>query len=142
MEVTPEVKPDVHDWCLHANPKGLCGGCKIYPDRPQECRDFHCLWVIDHRFGEYWFPARSKIVITARTNPDVVAFVVDPDYPLRWRQAPFFQDIKEIARAGIDGRLGQTWTTVVMIGDDIIPIIAGDGRGRPDAIAGKAPAAP
>lgn len=137
MEVVPEVKPDNHDWCQHANRPAGCAGCKIYERRPQECRDFHCMWVIDQRFGEYWYPARSKIVIVARSDPDVVAFIVDPDYPLRWRQEPFFQDIKEIARAGINGRLGKTWITVVLVGDERIPIIAGPSRSPQ-----KAPAAP
>ena len=121
----PEIKPSQHDWCKHAN-KG-CGGCAIYPQRPQECRDFNCMWLIDNRFPDYWFPAKSKIVIAPHLTEDkaYVAFIVDPAYPNRWREEPWFSDLKKLAKAGISGHLGgQKWTTVVIIGDDRIPFLA------------------
>lgn len=118
------AKPDQHDWCGHANK--ACGGCAIYPRRPEECRDFHCMWLIDQRIPDYWFPAKSKIVINPKLAGDlpIVAFVVDPAYPGRWREEPYFSDIKKLARFGIHGRIGQKWTTVILIGDERIPIVA------------------
>jgi hypothetical protein len=58
-------------------------------------------------------------------GPDAyLAFVVDPAYPQRWREQPWFNDIKTLARAGMDGRLqGQKWTTVVLVGADRFPIL-------------------
>jgi hypothetical protein len=84
------------------------------------------MWLIDHRFPDYWFPAKSKIVINsklAEDNKALVAFIVDPDYPGRWREEPYFSDIKKLARIGIDGFLGQKWVTVVLVKDERIPII-------------------
>lgn len=123
MEV-PGVKPR-HDWCQHADPGH---GCKIYPRRPELCRTFHCQWLIDTRHPDYWFPAKSKIVINTiiEQGHKYVSFIVDPDYPLRWREEPYISDIKTIARAGIEGRLGEKWTTIVMVGENRIPIIGSE----------------
>jgi hypothetical protein len=140
-------KPDPHDWCQHAihAPKtgvkdtlvGGCGGCAIYPQRPDNCRDFHCMWLLDQRIPDYWFPAKSKIVISPhladvvtladgrkRPGEAYIAFIVDPAYPNRWREEPWFSDLKKMAKAGLTGLLGQKWTSVVLIGDERIPIVA------------------
>jgi hypothetical protein len=122
-------KPNKNNWCTHAA-HGVngdaCGGCKIYGSRPEPCREFHCMWLIDARIPDYWFPARSKIVISShlKESKAYIAFVVDPAYPNRWREEPWFNDIKTMARAGIKGLLGQKWTSVVLIGDERIPILA------------------
>jgi hypothetical protein len=117
-------KPDPQQWCVHADRK--CGRCRIYEMRPQACRDFTCLWLIEHKIPDYWFPARSKIVISPKLGgPDAfISFVVDPAYPRRWREEPWFSDIKKIAKAGLAGLAGQKWTTVVLVGEDLrIPIL-------------------
>jgi hypothetical protein len=118
----PEVKQD-HEWCPHALPGK--GGCAIYRRRPEACRTFNCMWLIDNKFPDYWYPLKSKIVINAlnENGASYVAFVVDPAYPNRWREEPYFDDIKTIAKAGLEGRLGKKWTTLVLIGDRRIPII-------------------
>lgn len=118
----PDVKPK-HEWCQHARPG--CGGCAIYATRPEACRSFHCMWLIDERFPDYWYPAKSKIVINAIEHEGTshVAFVVDPAYPNRWREEPYFSDIKKLAAHGLDGKYGKKWNTIVMIKDERIPII-------------------
>lgn len=135
----PEVKQR-HEWCPHAIPGirlrqsfGATGGCAIYQARPRPCREFNCGWLRDSSLEDYWYPLKSKIVIDVHpptlrfgeTGPDlsIIAFIVDPNYPTRWREEPYFSDIKQLARAGIEGRQGRKWKTVVMIKDDIIPII-------------------
>jgi hypothetical protein len=118
----PEIKKD-HEWCPHAAPGH--GGCLIYKSRPERCRNFHCMWLIDERFPDYWYPLKSKIVINAFNEDGVsyVAFVVDPAYPNRWREEPYFSDIKKLAAAGLTGIAGKKWTTFVLIKDQRIPII-------------------
>jgi len=118
----PDIDKPANSWCSHV----CTTGCAIYPRRPEQCRDFHCMWLIDSRFPDYWFPAKSKIVINPKLVGEnaYVAFVVDPAYPNRWREEPWFNDIKKLARAGLKGLLGQKWTTVVLVGDDRIPIVA------------------
>lgn len=118
----PEVKKD-HEWCPHVK---LGYGCSIYRQRPERCRDFHCMWLIDERIPDYWYPKTSKIVINTTTEDGVeyVAFVVDPSYPTRWREEPYLSDIKAMAKAGIEGKIGKKWTTIVVIKDEKIPVVA------------------
>jgi hypothetical protein len=118
----PEIKAD-HEWCAHAKLGG--GGCKIYPDRPERCRDFLCQWLIDDRYPEYWYPRHAKIVIDIKLieGRKFVIFVVDPAYPTRWRETPWFDDIKKIARAGLLGLAGQRWRTVISIKGEEIPVV-------------------
>jgi hypothetical protein len=84
------------------------------------------MWLIDARIPDYWKPEKSKIVIAPHLaeKQAYVAFVVDPAYPQRWREEPWFSDIKTMARAGLKGLLGQKWTSVVLIADARIPILA------------------
>jgi hypothetical protein len=118
----PEVKKD-HEWCPHAKPGH--GGCAIYADRPERCRAFNCMWLIDGRIPDYWYPRHARIVINAFTEDGVsyVAFVVDPAYPRRWQLEPWLSDIKALARAGLEGKGGKKWTTFVLLKDQRIPII-------------------
>jgi len=116
----PEVKPR-HDWCPHAIKPG--GGCRIYAERPQPCRDFHCVWLRDLRFGQHWYPATARIVIDAQINDGetVICFICDPAQPLRWRTEPWFSDIKQIAQVGLQEA---RWNTVIMVGDERIPVLS------------------
>jgi hypothetical protein len=117
----PEVKSR-HAWCPHAKPGS---GCKIYADRPAPCRRFHCEWLRNTTFGEHWYPNKAKIVISTKDDPSLVMFIVDPAYPLRWREEPWLSDIKHIAANGHTGVTGKHWTTVVVIKDLQIPIVRG-----------------
>jgi hypothetical protein len=120
----PEVKEDFK-WCPHCAPGHKAGGCQIYENRPERCRDFHCQWLIDQRFGDYWFPKKAKILVDHKLDGETayVYFVVDHDYPNRWREEPYFSDIKKIARAGLAGSLGKKWVTLVLVRD--VRIIVG-----------------
>lgn len=112
----PEVKPD-HEWCPHCKPGK--GGCSIYESRPERCADFNCQWLRDERFGDHWFPKTSKIIVDHRVedNRAWVYFVVDPTCPTRWREDPWFTDIKRIAELGLAGVKGAKWTTLVLVRD-------------------------
>jgi hypothetical protein len=109
------------EWCRHAAPGK--GGCLVYGDRPEQCREFSCVWLKDLKFKDYWYPKLSRIVIDIKVNPAVVAFIVDPSMPDRWRMEPYSGEIKAMAKAGIEGRGGMAWTTVIMVGEDVIPVI-------------------
>lgn len=122
----PNVK-EPHEWCSHVcrGPTGnVTGGCAIYHRRPKPCRTFNCAWLVDEKLPHYWYPLKSKIVINTYTGEDgvsYVAFVVDPAYSTRWREQPWFNDIKRLARAGLEGE--KRWTTFVLLKGERIPII-------------------
>jgi hypothetical protein len=82
-------------WCNHCKPGR---GCLIHDDRPAECRDFSCLWLLDERFGPHWKPSQSKMVLT--TSPDGIEIRCDPGFPGAWRQEPFRSEIGRLAASG------------------------------------------
>jgi hypothetical protein len=82
-------------WCAHCKPGR---GCLIYPTRPEECRNYSCLWLIDPRFGEHWKPSRSKLVQTL--SEDGIEIRCDPGFPDAWRKEPFRSEMTRLAQAG------------------------------------------
>ena len=85
-------------WCQHC-PIGK-GGCAIYPDRPEKCQNFGCGWLTDPALGDTWFPARAKMYLTFARGLDGQQYhllVVDPSYPNRWRETPYFEALKRMA---------------------------------------------
>jgi uncharacterized protein len=107
----PGVKEN-HTWCPHCTRHS----CAIYTTRPQLCHDFNCEWVRDLQFADYWYPKHAKIVIST-ADKGLVLFIVDPAYPTRWREEPWFSDIKQVAKVG----LAQGYKTIVSIKDSRIP---------------------
>jgi hypothetical protein len=72
-------------------------GCTIYPDRPSECRTFHCSWLISPNLGPEWRPTKSKMVLFIEGDQNVLAVRVDPSDPGAWRREPYFQQLKQFA---------------------------------------------
>lgn len=94
MAIEELTKP-AGSWCDQCEPGH---GCRNYQDRPGECRNFRCLWLIDPRFGEHWKPNRSKIVLT--TSADGLEARCDPGFPAAWRNEPFRTELRNLARSG------------------------------------------
>lgn len=83
-------------WCSHCN---AGKGCKIYESRPQVCRDFKCFWLAGH-LSEAWYPPNAKLLVDMKGQ--WITVQVDPSSPNRWRQEPYFSQIKYWATFGID----------------------------------------
>lgn len=75
------------------------GGCRIYPDRPTECRQFYCGYLLDPALDERWKPSRSKLLVSFDEYPYAVAIHVDPAFPDAWRAEPFHSKIRLWAQA-------------------------------------------
>lgn len=82
-------------WCRHCD---IGVGCKIYSERPEECRLFDCGYVTQAGIGEHWRPSRSKMVIALSSDASRLTIFVDPDRGDAWRKDPFLRDIKGWAR--------------------------------------------
>jgi hypothetical protein len=85
-------------WCKHCKPGS---GCTIYPDRPQECRDFVCLYLINAELGEEWKPSQSKIVLVSEQDGNRIVAHVDPQRPDAWKQQPYYQQLKQWAAQSV-----------------------------------------
>jgi hypothetical protein len=74
MAVTQLAKPQ-NTWCKHCE---VGKGCKIYDDRPHECRDFDCGWLLSEALPDSFRPNNSHVIISLH---DKVRLHVDPMYP-------------------------------------------------------------
>ena len=93
--------------------------CQIYETRPSDCTDFLCLWLQHPQLGPEWFPHRSKIVVVSEDGGNRIAVHVDPSFPLRWREEPYFGTIKKWAVDAAERR-GQV---IVYIKDRAIVVL-------------------
>jgi hypothetical protein len=107
-----ELSKSIDTWCKHAAPG--CGGCRIYPDRPRECRGFVCGWLSGNEAGldDKWFPARCKMIVAPRVSGYAIAdqgmlVTVDPDFPNAWRKEPYYSQLLEWAQLfSVEIRIG------------------------------------
>jgi hypothetical protein len=109
-------------WCSHCSPGQ---GCQIYSERPDECRCFFCLWLVNPELGPEWKPDRSKMVITASNGGRQLEFRCDPGYPDAWRRQPYYRKIQEWALAARphDGSI------IVSVGEQLT-LVAPEGEFR------------
>jgi hypothetical protein len=133
-------------WCKHCEP---ASGCRIYEDRPQECRTFFCGYLINGQLGEEWKPSRSRLVLELQGNR--IGVHVDPQRPDAWRREPFYSSLKRWAASAVQHRgevvayIGKRVHVIFpdrdvdlgIVGDDEI-IVTGEsvaaGTSRPEAI--------
>ena len=83
-------------WCTHCD---IGVGCKVYNDRPSECRIFNCGYLTQANIGDHWKPANSRMVISLGETDNRLVVYVDPDRSDAWRKEPFYTDIKRWALA-------------------------------------------
>jgi hypothetical protein len=73
-------------------------GCRIYPQRPTECRQFYCGYLLHAALDKRWKPSRCNLIVAFDEYPYAVAIHVDPASPDAWRQEPFFSQIHKWSR--------------------------------------------
>jgi hypothetical protein len=80
------------------------------------------MWLMCNTLGDHWYPKKSKIIVTSsRRDGDwrLVCHVHDK-YPLRWREEPYYSDIKSWATHGLQA---DTWLTEVVVRDQLWVIL-------------------
>jgi hypothetical protein len=92
----PELNKPAGVWCEHC--RSGKGGCAIYANRPQRCRNFVCQWLVNPDLGDEWMPKRARIVVAF--DGESVNFKVDPKYPNRWREEPYIDLITDWVSRG------------------------------------------
>jgi hypothetical protein len=85
-------------WCTHC--AAGRGSCRIYDNRPTECRDFYCAWMVSPTLGDEWRPSKCKIVLRVESDGKLIAAHVDPSDPAAWRRQPYFRTLKQFAIKG------------------------------------------
>ena len=79
----------MHRWCSQCD---IGNGCRIYNDRPQDCRNFACLWLVNERMPDELRPDRCKVIFYEpsvqpfpETHVDLM-LLEEPQTPGRWRR--------------------------------------------------------
>jgi len=112
MAIEELAKPASH-WCLHCKPGR---GCTVYADRPAECENFNCLWLVNDVLDERWKPNKSKLVLT--TSEDGIEIRCDPGFLDAWRKEPYHSQIRSWAMSGESNDV----TVLVVVGQRMILI--------------------
>jgi len=89
-----ELAKPAGEWCIHCE---RSGGCAIYDSRPAGCREFYCQWMLSPELGREWKPDRAKFALGVSAAGHVTVGA-DPGYPAAWRQAPYYQVLRQWAR--------------------------------------------
>ena len=90
-------------WCDHAVPGR---GCAIYDQRPDSCRVFSCLWLLDEALGEEWKPEKSKLVIVPDNDGKATKVFVDGSSPDAWKREPYYSALLDfMQKCLLEGRL-------------------------------------
>jgi hypothetical protein len=99
-------------------------GCSIYPERPDACRGFRCLWLKSERLGPQsrmgpqWRPDQAHFVMYPERDDQRLNVVVDPDHPTAWTREPYYSVLKRLS-----GRASEGHELVVYVGDRRIVIL-------------------
>ena len=77
------------------------------------------MWLMSDILDDHWYPKKSKIIavssLTGNGETSLV-FHVHDKYPLRWREEPYYPDIKRLATYGLHAN---TWITEVVFQDKL-----------------------
>jgi hypothetical protein len=83
--------------CVHCISSG---GCKIYLDRPQLCRDFECNWIADRKLPLNMRPDLIGTILMEDDETGEYRAVCAPGRPLAWRNRRVFAHLVAVAKSG------------------------------------------
>lgn len=76
------------------------GGCAIYASRPQLCRDFQCLWIVQRELSPGMRPDRIGTLFMEDDDTNEYRAVCAPERPLAWRNPRVFAHLVAVAKSG------------------------------------------
>ena len=78
----------------------LGGGCAIYFDRPQVCRDFECEWLTRRDLARQFRPDLVGAILMEDADSDEYWAVCAPEKPMAWRSPRLFAHLVAVAKGG------------------------------------------
>jgi uncharacterized protein len=94
MMAVPELYKPAWSGCPNC---ALGIGCKVYPDRPQSCRDFFCGWIMAPYMGPELKPDQCHVIFFQPDRHTIVANC-NPDRPDAWRAPQVIDMLHLLAR--------------------------------------------
>jgi hypothetical protein len=74
--------------------------CRIYPERPQVCRDFECEWLTQRNLPANFRPDLIGALFMQDYDVDEYRAVCAPERPLAWRNPRVFAHLVAVAKTG------------------------------------------
>tara|TARA_B100001146_G_C15859034_1_gene296904 strand:- start:39 stop:503 length:465 start_codon:yes stop_codon:yes gene_type:complete len=105
------LKKPANEWCSKCD-KGK--GCTVYDERPEDCREFECLWLVLAKDPECETPSlslrpdKSKVVLYPQEDGETVTAHVDPGNPTAWRKPEMMGMLKKMAANGLNVIVGSS----------------------------------
>ena len=76
------------------------GGCAIYADRPEVCRDFECEWLTRRDLSRQLRPDLVGTILMEDADSDEYRAVCAPEKPMAWRHPLVFAHLVAAAKSG------------------------------------------
>lgn len=107
----PEIAKPALRMCRHCTARQ---GCRIYDQRPKQCRLFNCHFLENPKLSEDWRPSKAHFVLVVSADGQRLGVNVDPARPGAWRRKPYYSQLKDWARAATSQprRIGQVLVSV------------------------------
>jgi len=125
----PEAGKPKSGWCPHARPGK--GGCAIHESRPGVCRTYNCQWLVDATIPDRWQPLKCKMLLDYSDSGSgdgmVLGIHVHPQFANRWREEPYYTDIREAARRGLDGSMPGFYRTMIFVFEKVTHLVLPGG---------------
>ena len=83
--------------CANCRPGG---GCAIYAERPQVCRDFECEWLTRRDLPRQLRPDLVGTILMEDADSDEYRAVCAPERPMAWRHPLVFAHLVAVAKSG------------------------------------------
>ena len=96
-----ELDKPANQWCGYCKPGK--GGCTIHATRPDICRGYFCGWMLSDKVGDEWYPLDCHMILSLGVFGGIqtVTVTVDGRYPEMWQRAPYYAQLKQMARRGL-----------------------------------------
>jgi len=85
-------------------------GCSIYKDRPKECREFNCIWLMDNSLPEELKPSKSHVVLSniehdvsiqgIEVPSKTIIVHIDPYFPTAYKEGAMKVFLNKELKAG------------------------------------------
>jgi len=90
-----EIHKPVGKWCDHCD---VGHGCKIYPERPESCRIFKCLWLGFDGVPESLSPLKTRVVLDVAIDRLSIVARCSPESPMSWNQGRMREFLGRLSR--------------------------------------------
>jgi uncharacterized protein len=83
--------------CVHCR---AGGGCMIYAERPDVCREFECEWLTRRELSRLLRPDLVGTILMEDPDSDEYRAVCAPKKPMAWRHPMVFAHLVAMAKSG------------------------------------------